>query len=210
MFRVILGQVWRDSRWMLLFLAGCAVVLTQGAVQGAEAGRAAPYQAILLQVQLWGLMMPVLAFLAPLLVAIIAWWPDRQGRWTYAFTLPVDRARYAMLRAGAGGVLLAGLALVFWGAVGVAGARAVVPEGLHVYANALALRFALALLVSYALWTLLTLTGRAAAWMIVGVLVIGIGFQLFQIPLLQWLFQGLTGTWSPLHILGGRWMLLDV
>lgn len=210
MFRVILKQVWRDSRWMLLFLVGCAVVITEGAVRAATGGSGASYARVLLETQFWGLMMPVLAFFAALLLAIITWWPDRRGWWVYALTLPVDRARYAMMRAGAGALVLAGLALAFWVAALLAGGRTVLPDGLHLYAGAIALRFALALLVSHALWTMLSLTGRVAAWTVLAVIVTSIACEMLGIHLFAVLFNLLTGTWSPLHVLGGRWMLLDV
>ena len=72
MFRVILKQVWRDSRWMLLFLAACAVVVTQGTVRLAHLAPGTDlYESILVERQFWGLMMPVLAFFAALLLAII-------------------------------------------------------------------------------------------------------------------------------------------
>jgi hypothetical protein len=210
MFRVILKQVWRDSRWMLLFLAACAVVVTQGAVRLAHVAPGTDlYQSILVETQFWGLMMPVLAFFAALLLAIITWWPDRRGWWVYALTLPIERARYAMMRTAAGGVMLGGLALVFWIGAAVAAGQAVVPAGLHFYVGGIALRFALALLVCHALWTMLSLTGRPAAWTVVGIVVIAIGCELVGIHAVSWIFNALTGQWSPLHVLGGRWMLID-
>ncbi|HET7025479.1 MAG TPA: hypothetical protein VFI39_09775 [Gemmatimonadales bacterium] len=210
MFQVILKQVWRDSRWMLLFLGACAVVITQGVVRVTHG---LPdndmYGAVLVEAQFWGLMMPVLAFFAALLLAIITWWPDRRGWWVYALTLPIERARYALMRAAAGGVMLGALALLFWVAAIVATSQAVVPDGLHFYAGTIALRFALALLVCHALWTMLSLTGRPAAWAVVGIVVVSIGCELLGIHAVSWVVNALTGQWSPLHILGGRWMLID-
>ncbi|MFI5236074.1 MAG: hypothetical protein ACHQXA_10205, partial [Gemmatimonadales bacterium] len=172
MFQVILKQVWRDSRWMLLFLAACTVVVTEGAVRLVVpgAGSLSP-MTILVEAQFWGLAMPVLAFFAALLLSIITWWPDRRGWWVYALTLPVARERYVALRAAAGGVLLAGLALAFWLAALAAAGRAVLPEGLQTYPNALALRFALALLACHALWTLCSLAGRTVA-RVVGIAIV--------------------------------------
>jgi hypothetical protein len=211
MFAVILKQVWRDSRWMLLFLAACAVVIVRGAVHLAVAPP--PVQdpeRILVEAQFWGLMMPVLAFTAATLLSIITWWPDRRGWWVYALTLPVRRERYALMRSGAGATVLAGLGVAFAVAVAIAARGAVVPDGLHLYAGGLILRFALALLVSHALWTMFALVGRPVAWAVVGIVVLAIALELVGIHATGRILDALTGQWSPLHVLGGRWMLIDV
>lgn len=211
MFTVILKQVWRDSRWMLLFLAACAVVIVRGAVRLAVAGPpAVSPDSVLVEAQFWGLMMPVLAFTAATLLSIITWWPDRRGWWVYALTLPVRRERYALMRAGAGGLVLAGLGVVFALAVAIAARGAVGPGGLHLYGAGLVLRFALALLVCHAMWTMFALVGRPVAWAVVGIVVVAIGLELFGVHATSWILDALTGRWSPLHVLGGRWMLIDV
>jgi hypothetical protein len=211
MFTVILRQVWRDSRWMLLFLAACAVVIVRGAVHLAVAPP--PVQEperILVETQFWGLMMPVLAFTAATLLSIITWWPDRRGWWVYALTLPVRRERYALMRAGAGGLVLGGLALAFAVTVAVCARGAVVPDGLQLYASGVILRFTLALLVSHALWTMFALVGRPVAWAVVGLVVVAIGLELVGVHVIGGILDALTGRWSPLHVLSGRWMLIDV
>ena len=208
MFSVILKQVWRDSRWMLLFLAACLVVITQGATRMAVAG--APPMQLVVESQFWGLMLPVAAFFSALLLAIITWWPDRRGWWVYALTLPVSRERYVMLRAAAGALLLAGLALAFWIAATVAVHRATLPDGLQGYAGPLALRFALALLVCHALWTFLSVTGGVVARFAAIAILVAIFLEIIGVHVVTAVLNALTSPWSPLHVLGGRWMLIDV
>jgi hypothetical protein len=210
MFRVILKQVWRDSRWMLLFLAACLVVITEGAVRAALPGHPDAPMAVIVHAQFWGMMLPVAAFFSALLLAIITWWPDRRGWWVYALTLPVPRERYVALRAAAGGLLLALLALAFWAAAAVAVHRAVLPPGLEGYAGPLALRFALALLVCHALWTFLSVTGGVVARFIAIALLVVIALEILGINAVGVILNALTSEWSPLRILGGRWMLIDV
>lgn len=210
MFSVILKQVWRDSRWMVLFLAACLVVITQGAVRPALPGSVDPSMAVIVNAQFWGMMLPVAAFFSALLLAIITWWPDRRGWWVYALTLPVSRERYVALRAAAGGLLLALLVLAFWVAATVAVHRAVLPPGLQGYAGPLALRFALALLVCHALWTFLSVTGGVVARLFAVAVLVVIGLEIIGIDAVGAILNVLTSDWSPLRVLGGRWMLIDV
>lgn len=210
MFRVILQQVWRDSRWMLLFLAGCLVVITQGGVRAALPGAGSTPMGIIVGAQFWGMMLPVAAFFSALLLSIITWWPDRRGWWVYALTLPVPRSRYVGLRAAAGGVLLAALAAAFWLAAMVAVHRAVLPSGLQGYAGPLAFRFALALLVCHALWTFLSVTGGVVARAVAFALLVVIALEILGVDAVSVILRALTSEWSPLRVLGGRWMLIDV
>ena len=208
MFTVILKQVWRDSKWMLLFLAACGWVILDGA---ARYGRGAWLPGkIITEAQYWGMMIPVLAFFSALLLAIITWWPDRRGWWVYALTLPVARERYAALRAAAGGVLLAGLAIVFAAEAEVMAARAVLPSGLVTYAGPVALRFGLALLVCHAMWTMLSLAGRVAARVIGASIAVMVLLELLGVHAFVHVLNALVSPWSPLRILGGRWMFIDV
>lgn len=208
MFRVILKQVWRDSRWMLLFLAASLVVVAQGAVKTARPG--ADPMAVVVGAQYWGMMLPVAAFFSALLLAIITWWPDRRGWWVYALTLPVSRERYVALRAAAGGLLLAALGVAFWLAALAAVHRAAIPDGLRSYAGPLAFRFALALLVCHALWTFLSVTGGVVARLVALALLVLIALELLGVHAISAVLNALTSDWSPLRILGGRWMLIDV
>src|SRR2546421_516625 len=152
MFRVILYNQWKWSRLLVVLgsVAGFAlpIVSLQGAAR-ADASPLAPAE-LLRTVQSWGVLYPVLAATLGLLVAITTWTPDHRGRHVYALVLPVPRWRYVLLRFGAGALLLAApITAVLVGAL-VATSSAAIPAGLQGYPVALAVRFALAVLVAFA------------------------------------------------------------
>src|SRR5258705_13133933 len=156
MFRVILYSQWKWSRLILGAGTVAAFALPIISMQGATGGGAdrgpLQAQALLRAVQSWGTLYPLLAGALGLLVAITTWAADHRGRHIHALTLPLPRWRYVLLRFAAGVTLLAAPMLaVLVGAV-LATATAHIPPGLQVYAAALALRFAIAVLVAYAVF----------------------------------------------------------
>jgi len=218
MFRAILYSQWKWSRLIIVLgtLAGFALPLLslQGAAR-ADRG-ALQAQELLRAVQSWGTLYPILAAALGLLVAIATWAPDHRGRHIHALTLPLPRWRYVLLRFGAGVVLLlAPIAAVLVGA-SLAVMTATIPTGLQGYAVALALRFALAVLVAYAVFFAISagtartagiILGAVAALIVVQVVasLANIDLDLFgmvQVVLLQ-------GA-GPLAVFTGRWMLVDV
>ena len=218
MFRAILYSQWKWSRLIIVLgtLAGFALPLLslQGAAR-ADRG-ALQAQELLRAVQSWGTLYPILAAALGLLVAIATWAPDHRGRHIHALTLPLPRWRYVLLRFGAGVVLLlAPIAAVLVGA-SLAVMTATIPTGLQGYAVALALRFALAVLVAYAVFFAISagtartagiILGAVAALIVVQVVasIANIDLDLFgmvQVVLLQ-------GA-GPLAVFTGRWMLVDV
>ena len=218
MFRAILYSQWKWSRLIIVLgtLAGFALPLLslQGAAR-ADRG-ALQAQELLRAVQSWGTLYPILAAALGLLVAIATWAPDHRGRHIHALTLPLPRWRYVLLRFAAGVVLLlAPIAAVLVGA-SLAVMTATIPTGLQGYAVALALRFALAVLVAYAVFFAISagtartagiILGAVAALIVVQVVasIANIDLDLFgmvQVVLLQ-------GA-GPLAVFTGRWMLVDV
>src|SRR5207302_4981535 len=105
-----------------------------------------------------------------LLVAISTWAPDHRGRHVHALSLPLPRWRYVLLRFGSGATLLAApIAAVTIGAV-LATAVATLPPGLQGYPASLALRFALAVLVAYAMFFAVSAGTARTAGIILGVI----------------------------------------
>src|SRR2546422_298464 len=218
MFRVIVYSQWKWSRLIVALgtVAGFAlpIVSLQGA---ASADRSALGAGELLRAaQSWGTLYPVLAAALGLLVAITTWAPDHRGRHVHALSLPLPRWRYVLLRFGAGaalltapiGAVLAGALLATWSAT--------IPAGLQGYPVALAIRFALAVLVAYAVFFAVSAGTARTAGIILGIIgsvilvqiiagVANLDLDLFgklQIVVLNWP--------GPLVIFTGRWMLIDV
>jgi len=167
-------------------------------------------------VQSWGTLYPVLAAALGLLVAIATWAPDHRGRHVHALSLPVPRWRYVLLRFSAGAVLLAAPILALSAGAVLATWSATIPAGLQGYPVALANRFALAVLVAYAVFFAVSAGTARTAGIILAVIgsvilvqvvasVANVDFDLLgklQVAFLNWP--------GPLAIFTGRWMLIDV
>jgi hypothetical protein len=218
MFRVILYSQWKWSRLIVVAgtIAGFALPIVS--MQGATAADRGPLQAqeLLRAAQSWGTLYPVLAVALGLLAAIATWAADHRGRHIHALTLPVPRWQYVLLRFGAGVVLLAGPVLaVQLGAV-LATLTATIPPGLQAYPVALALRFAIAVLVAYAVFFAISAGTARTAGIILGV--IGALILIQVLASLANVELDLVGTlqlvilnWpGPFAVFTGRWMLVDV
>ena len=218
MFRAILYSQWKWSRLIVAVgtIAGFALPLVS--LQGAARADRSPLEAeaLLHAVQAWGVLYPLLATALGLLVAIVTWAPDHRGRHIHALTLPLARWRYVLLRFATGATVLAGPILgVTIGAL-IAVAAATLPPGLHGYPLALAVRFALAALVAYALFFAVSAGTARTAGIILGVIGAIVVVQVFasvanlELNLADHLQMVLTNWPGPLAVFTGRWMLIDV
>src|SRR2546428_4736431 len=147
----MLYSQWKWSRLIVALGSVAAFALPLVSVQGAARADASPLQAgeLLQAVQSWGTLYPVLAAALGLLVAIATWAPDHRGRHVHALSLPLPRWRYVLLRFGAGATLLAAPVIAVSAGALLATWSATIPAGLQGYPVALAIRFALAVLVAY-------------------------------------------------------------
>jgi hypothetical protein len=218
MFRAILYSQWKWSRLIVAVGTIVSFALPIVSLQGAARGDRDPLQAqaLLAAVQSWGTLYPLLATALGLLVAVATWAADHRGGHIHALTLPLPRWRYVLLRFGAGVTLLAGpIVAVLAGAL-LAVWTATIPPGLQGYPGALALRFAIAVLVAYAVFFAVSAGTARTAGIILGVIgtvivvhivagLANLGLDLFgtlQVVILNWP--------GPLAVFTGRWMLIDV
>ena len=218
MYHVILYSQWKWSRLIVLLGTITGFALPIISLQGAAGADRNPLaaQELLRAVQSWGTLYPVLATTLGLLVAIATWAPDHRGRHIHALSLPLPRWRYVLLRFAAGVTVLAGpIVAVLLGAV-LATALATIPPGLQGYPLALALRFALALLVAYAVFFAVSAGTTRTAGIILGVIAAGIVVQIVagvaNVELDLWgkLALVILNWPGPLAVFTGRWMLVDV
>lgn len=215
MFRVIVWAQWKATRALVLLTTVLAFALPLAALQAAsDLARASEFVTVMEQ---WGAAYALLAAALGLLVALGAWRRDHLGGHAYALSLPLARSRYVLLRFGAGALFLVPTVIgLLLGGLLVAASDAI-PAGLHVYAAALALRFAFAALVAYAIFfAIASSTSKTAGYIIaaMGGLVfaqylIGVvsdGGQDVISPVLNFIF------YKPgiLSVFAGRWMLVDV
>ena len=218
MFRVMLYSQWKWTRLIVALGSVAAFALPIVSVQGAARADAGPLQAgeLLQAVQSWGTLYPVLAAALGLLVAIATWAPDHRGRHVHALSLPVARWRYVLLRFASGATLLAAPILAVLAGAALATWSATIPVGLQGYALALAVRFALAVLVAYAVFFAVSAgTARTAGIILAvigGVILVQVMASVANVELdLVGKVQLVILNWpGPLAIFTGRWMLIDV
>lgn len=218
MFSVILFSQWKWSRLIVVLgsIAGFALPIVS--VQGAARADRSPLQAgeLLQAVQSWGTIYPVLAATLGLVVAIATWAPDHRGRHVHALSLPVPRWRYVLLRFGGGVVLLAAPVIAVLISSLLAVASATLPAGLQGYPVALAVRFALAVLVAYAVFFAVSAGTARTAGIILGIIggvilvQVVAGVAHIDLDLLGQLRIAVLNWPGPLAIFTGRWMLIDV
>lgn len=220
MFRAILYTQWK---WTRLALLPCVIIafalpivsvsrLGTGLDQGAAGF-------LLYRMIIFSVWYPVLAAAAGLIVAVSAWREDHRGSHVYALSLPVSRARFALLRYAAGALLLALPLVALWSSALIAAGLTSIPYGLRAYPNALALRFALAAFVAYSLFFAISAgTTRTAGWVLgtiggtaaLAVLLVAAGLDLGEFDVIAWLFTRLISATGPLAVFTGPWVLIDV
>lgn len=159
---------------------------------------------------------PVIAIGIGAFLAALAWAQDHRGKHVYALTLPIPRWYYALLRFGAGAVLLVPIIVALWIGALVATAASTIPEGLHAYPTVIGLRFALAIAMVYALVFAIAggteKTLRVGSGIFVAVVVFQIVTALlgFEMNILTKVFLPLFRWPGPFDILFGDWMLINV
>lgn len=218
MFRVILWGQWKWSRMMVIgsVLAGFLLPLLSVRIGSPTEGSATSAQELLRQVRGWGSVYPLFAAGLGLLLAVSAWAPDHRGKHIHALSLPITRARYVLLRYGAGWCLLApAVVALLAGALLVQGTTTL-PAGFQAYPLALTLRFALATGVAFSIFFAIAGgTPRTAGLVLVGVVLLVLG-AIFGaqagLPLDDVLgaLDAIFGPRGPFGVFGGHWMLIDV
>lgn len=217
MFRAVLYSQWKWSRLIVVLGTVAAFAIPLLSLQGAARADRGALQAqeLLRAVQSWGSLYPLLATALGLLMAIAAWAGDHRGRHIHALTLPLERWRYVLLRFGAGLVLLAApIAAVLIGSS--LAVLTTLPPGLQAYPIALAVRFAFAVCVAYAVFFAVSAGTARTAGIILGVIAAVILVQVVaNIANIDLNLVGAAQTVlllgpGPLAVFTGRWMLVDV
>ena len=216
MFRMILLSQWKWSRLLVVAGTVAAFALPMLSLQAAGGAQPATARELLATLERWGLAYKILAAGLGLLGAITAWSADNRGRHVYALVLPVPRWRYVLYRFSAGLALLAAPVIALAAGGLLATLFASLPNGLHAYPVALAWRFALALLLAYAMFFAISSgTTRTAAAVLIVLFALG-GVQVLSVatdvnlPVIDWLIDGVLAWQGPFALFGGRWMLVDV
>jgi hypothetical protein len=219
MYAVMLRAQWRTTRVLIAALTVVAFGAPLATVfYGANLATASSYT-----VGSWlsaatsiGSAIPVIALLTGVLLGMAVWSADQLGGHVYALSLPLPRWRYVLLRFAVGATFVAAPVAAATAGALIAASAVQLPEGLHAYPLPLALRFATATLVCYAIFFALSTATKRLALVLLGTLgglVLG---DLLLAALGKDAVVVVTGfrlltTWpGPLAILMGRWALFDV
>lgn len=218
MFSAILFTHWKWVRFPLMFATIGGFALPILSVQRAGDPIEDTWRAALLlrSVESWSVWYSALAAGIGLLVATSAWASDHRGMHVYALSLPVDRWRYVLLRFGGGLLLLAPTVIALWLGAILAVAFVELPLGLRAYPSALAMRFALAALVSFGIFFAVSSgTARTAGYVLVVIIGVVAAHLLLNaagapVDLIERVLRGAVNWPGPLEVFTGRWMLIDV
>jgi hypothetical protein len=151
-----------------------------------------------------------------LLLATAIWISDRRGQHVYALILPIQRWRYVLIRYLAGLGLLVPIIATLWVGALLATTGLGIPDGLREFPHALALKFALVLMLLFGISFAVAAMSRRARG--IGLRLVGL-FLAVHIAVillrpgtnLLWTVVTALTTWpGPFAPLGGRWMLIDV
>ena len=217
MFRVILETQWKWSRGVVLAATLTAFALPLLSMR--DAARALDEmnaRELLARMQSFGTLYAVTAAFIGLVVAALAWTSDHAGRHVYALSLPIERWRYVAMRFGAGALTMTPAAVALWIGSMVALASREIPSGLESHPGSLAIRFALAALVAYALFFAISSGTKRTAGIILAVLAGLICLELIgetmNLPLrpLSLFLDLMVHQAGTLGVFTGRWMLIDV
>lgn len=213
MFRAIVETQWKWTRGYALVATILGFVLPLASLQSAHA-QDTPSEFVFAMTR-FGVWYALLAAATGLAAGFLAWSHDHRGRHVYALTLPVSRARYALMRLGAGAMfLLPPVLAVLLGGLAVA-ALGAIPDGLRVYPLALALRFAFAMLVAYSVFFAIGSATQKAAGILLGIVAAALlaAYMLAiadsKVELLPSVFRWLFESPGIFSVFTGRWSLVD-
>ena len=228
MYQPMLFLHWKQAKLALIpFVVasfGLPLLTVQGlgVVSGMDATSLEAYRAVT-ESQLWLAFFPALAGAIGVTLALTSWNWDHQLRHVYALSLPVTRLEYTMLKMGAGVALAMIPAFALWIGAEVASASLALPAGLHAYPNQLALRFFLAIMISYSLlFAMAAGTVKTTVWIVSSVLlfiIVGLvanqylatHYEFFaRTNLVEVVYEWLMRAPGPFEVFTGNWTLIDV
>jgi hypothetical protein len=214
MFRALLRTQWRWCRGVIAPATLVAFVLPFLALHGIDA-RMLPSE-VMAGVGTWSPLFPALAAGLGLLTALGTWAPDRRGQHVHALTLPLPRWRYVLLRFAAGATLLGAPIVACVLSTQVATHLTTLPVGLTAYPWSLSFRFAVGVLLAFALFfAILAGTPRTAALVLGALLFLVVADAVLwvvapRVGLINDTLAAIMNGPGPLALFAGRWTLVDV
>jgi len=228
MVRPMLFLHWRQIRSVLALFAVASFALPLILVQGlgtppGSDGIGVEAYRMVGAAQLWLGLFPALALAIGVTLGLSSWNWDHQLGHVYALSLPLSRWEYVVNKLVAGALLALVPAVGLWVGAHVASASVALPEGLRAYPNELAMRFLLAIIVSYAcLFAMAAGTIRTTLWIWGGVLALVVlavvandvladyFVVLERANIVETLMDWMVSAPGPFEVFTGSWSLIDV
>lgn len=217
MFAMMFRTQWRWTRVAVMSIAGLALIFpTLARYLTRSLGSEDALRQVLDGFQVLGPMLGFLALLGPFILAALPWTIDHETRHVYPLSLPVEWSWWVGTRFVIGAITLVIPAIALYIGAWATVSALELPPLLRAYPGALAIRFLLASLLSYAIsFALQYLAGRrathVAATGLVAVLVIILAATLVgQTDLVERAAEYLFVWPGPLALFIEPWTLLDV
>ena len=218
MFRQILYTQLKWTRGALATLAVVAFILPVGLWRAAHDDffRSFTAMEIMRGFEALGPALAGVAFFCGFVAVAQPWAVDAAARHVYPLSLPLTWARYVGMRFGAGALLLLVPTIALWLGALLVLSLVELPPSLQGYPGTLALRFLLGALLSYAaVFAVQYLSGRKAAHLLLGILVVVVAVVLLaeftgNTKVLATLLGYLVQWPGPLAVFAEPWMLIDV
>jgi len=217
MFRQMLVAQWKFTRSALLGIS-LLVAITPALVMRLSLVQIVNQtpRDLIVMTELLGGGLAIMAALLGVIVQHQPWNEDLKARFVYVLSLPISWPRFLLRRVGGALLLLLVPALFVWLGGAIAVAMVPLPPTLHTFAFGIAVRFYLASVFCYAVWSALVhLSGKRA-----GAVGLAILLLVLVAPFgLIWLgfghSVGAVGGWlinppGPLAVFFSRWALIDV
>ncbi len=217
MFRQIFMVQWKWTRNALLAMSVLVMIVPAVALRLGANDSYNPTPASIIGISnIAGVATALFAIITGIVVQDASWRNDVNGKYVYALSMPV-RWQDLLARRIAGGVILLLIpALFVWIGGGITVSLLNLPATLHAYPFGVAVRFFLASVMAFAMWSVLVRFSGERSAIVVLLLLLVIPSTVVAVQLLHLdvpaaaLLRALTDAPSPLSVFFTRWALIDV
>lgn len=217
MFRQIFMVQWKWTRNALLAMSVLVMIVPAVALRLGANDSYNPTPASIIGISnIAGVATALFAIITGIVVQDASWRNDVNGKYVYALSMPVRWQDLLARRIACGVILLLIPALFVWIGGGITVSLLNLPSTLHAYPFGVAVRFFLASVMAFAMWSVLVRFSGERSAIVVLLLLLVIPSTVVAVQLLHLdvpaaaLLRALTDAPSPLSVFFTRWALIDV
>jgi hypothetical protein len=217
MFKQTFLVQWKWTRNALLAMSILVMIVPAVALRLGANDYYNPTPATIINISnISGYVLALFAIITGIVVQDASWRQDVNGKYIYALSMPVPWQELLVRRVAAGMILLLIPALFALLGGGIAASLLELPSTLHAYPFGVAVRYFLASVLAYAMWSILVrLSGERASLVVLLLLLAvpmaAVSIEVFHLNIdVTWMSRVLTSSPSPLAVFFSRWALIDV